>query len=217
MIKDIFYNLNLHCSKWENYFEVYETYFHKFINESPVVVEVGICQGGSAEMWLKYFGPESTIVGIDIQDCTNYTTKGCTQIIGDQGNPAFWDSFLQKYPKIDIFIDDGSHQLEHQILTLQKVWPFIKNNGVYICEDTHTNLWSEFKGGIKNKNTFLEYSKDLTDILLNQHSRGIGDSNYLNLVEHYKNLYSVSFYDSMVVFQKKESSIINNVWSKPPQ
>ena len=66
MLREIFDNLDLHCGKWSHYFDIYEQHFNKFVGKKPVVVEVGICRGGSAEMWKKYFGEGATIIGIDI-------------------------------------------------------------------------------------------------------------------------------------------------------
>jgi hypothetical protein len=217
MLRELFNNLELHCSKWENYFDVYETYFSKFKGKSPVIVEVGICHGGSAEMWQKYFGKDATIIGIDIVDCTKYKTEGCLQIIGDQGSSSFWDNFLQKYPEIDIFIDDGSHIPAHQILTLQKVWPYIKTGGVYLCEDLHSNIWPEFNTSIKSTDTFLQYAKDLTDVLLHKHFKDPDNEEYSNLVKQYKDLSSICFHDSITVLTKDVQLPAKNIWSKPPE
>ena len=216
MLREIFENLDLHCSKWDNYFDVYEKHFEKFIGKSPVIVEVGICQGGSAEMWKKYFGEGVTVVGIDIQDCSKYSTDGCIQIIGDQSSSSFWDDFLIKYPSIDIFIDDGSHYSSHQKLTLSKVWPHINDGGVYLCEDTHTNIWPEFGSNVDNESSFLNFSKKLTDVLLYKHFRGPDNKEFLELVDFYKNISSINFYDSVVVFTKNKETPINNVWSRNP-
>ena len=57
MLRSIFDSgLSLRCDKWDSYFEVYEEYLSKFVNKSPVVVEIGVAGGGSLEMWKKYFG-----------------------------------------------------------------------------------------------------------------------------------------------------------------
>jgi DNA topoisomerase VI subunit B len=50
MLREIFDNLDLHCGKWSEYFDIYERHFAKYQNRKPVVVEVGICRGGSADV-----------------------------------------------------------------------------------------------------------------------------------------------------------------------
>jgi 23S rRNA U2552 (ribose-2'-O)-methylase RlmE/FtsJ len=53
-------------NKFDHYFDVYERYFSKFRNKKITIVEIGVYQGGSLQMWRKYFGNEATIWGIDI-------------------------------------------------------------------------------------------------------------------------------------------------------
>lgn len=204
MLREIFDNLTLHCDKWSHYFDIYERHFSKFVGKQPVIVEVGLYRGGSAEMWQKYFGTGATIIGIDIdQQVTKYTTEGCIQVIGDQGSVDFWKKFLTTYPNIDIFVDDGSHRVDHQITTLQQVWPHINVGGVYLCEDTHTNYWPNYGGGLKNPHTFLQYAKQITDTLNVEYYKGL-DRHPDNIIfaDFFKDLSSQHFYDSVVVLEK---------------
>lgn len=219
MLIDIFNNLERHCGKWSHYFDIYERHFGKFVGKKPVVVEVGICRGGSAEMWQKYFGEGATIVGIDIDPNAfkpEHQTPGCIQVEGNQSDPAFWDEFLKEYPQIDVFLDDGSHVCPHQILTLQKVWPHIANGGVYMCEDTHTNYWPEYGGGLKTPSTFLNYAKLVSDTMNSNYYKG-ADKHPDNMMfaDYYSNLVGMHFYDSVVVMDKNVKEPITNLLSTP--
>jgi cephalosporin hydroxylase len=181
------------------------------------VVEVGVHRGGSAAMWKDYFGPGATIVGIDIdENIKKYTTDGCIQVIGNQGDPAFWDKFLKEYPEIDIFLDDGSHHCQHQILTLEKAWPAVKLGGVYMCEDTHTNYWPEYGGGLKTPSTFLNYAKMVSDTLNSAYYRDL-DKHPDNMMfaDFYKEVVGMHFYDSVVVLDKGQRETPYNVMSTP--
>ena len=40
--------------KWNNYFEIYENIFKKYVNKKITFVEVGIGNGGSLFMWRKF-------------------------------------------------------------------------------------------------------------------------------------------------------------------
>jgi hypothetical protein len=205
MLREIFDNLEKHCGKFDTYFDVYESHLSKFIGRSPVVVEVGICRGGSAEMWQKYFGAGATVIGIDVdENVKQYATDGCEQIIGDQGDPAFWDEFFKTHPDIDVFIDDGGHHQFQQINTLIKVWPHMKLGGVYICEDTHTCYWPEYSGGgLKKSTSFLEYVKTISDLVNVDHFRDSDrHPDVIMLADYYENLQGLHFYDSMVVLDK---------------
>lgn len=222
-LKQIFDNVELSSDKWEPYFNVYETYFSKFINSSPVFVEVGVQKGGSLLMWEKYFGGSATIIGIDIDpsvlDHQKQYGENTKVLLGDQGSPEFWDEFLEKYPKIDLFVDDGSHSMHDQKITLEKVFPHISVGGVYICEDTHSSYFTDSGTGcgIQNKDNFIEYCKDLIDILhLNWSGYGRGDINP-NKIEMYETLTSIHFYDSMVVLLKDEKKEYKRVFPTNPK
>lgn len=157
-LQEIFWNdLSLKSIKWEPYFDVYEEYFGPWRTRSPVFVEVGIMGGGSLEMWTKYFDPGATIWGIDY-DVTKRDLQipGASIEIGDQSDRLFWRDFLTKVPKIDLFLDDGGHRMHEQIITFEMVWPHISENGVYICEDTHTSYWEEY-GAVQDATTFTEF------------------------------------------------------------
>jgi cephalosporin hydroxylase len=216
---DIFNNLDRHCGKFEHYFDIYERHFGKFVDKKPVIVEVGICRGGSAEMWQKYFGEGATIVGIDVDIASfreEIQTPGCIQVKGDQGSPQFWDQFLKEYPKIDILLDDGGHHMSQQILTLQKVWPHITDGGVFMCEDTHTSYWPEYRGGLRNPQSFQEYAKSITDTMNSQYWKGNDASNDNKMfADFFKDLDSQHFYDSVVAFEKRAHPIPQLITSTP--
>lgn len=220
MLREIFDNLDRHCGKFDTYFDVYERHFSKFVGKAPVVVEVGICRGGSAEMWQKYFGPGAQIVGIDIDDNAfkpEHQTPGCIQVKGNQGDPTFWENFLKEYPEIDVFIDDGGHHQFQQIETLKAVWPHIAQGGVFLTEDTHTSYWPDYSGGGLNASTsFLQYAKKVSDTLNGDHWRGLDrHPDNIMLIDHYKDLYSMSFYDSIVVFEKQTKVTATLLTSTP--
>ena len=52
--------------KWNHYFDVYERHFNRFRNKEIIILEIGISQGGSLQMWKNYFGSKTKIYGIDI-------------------------------------------------------------------------------------------------------------------------------------------------------
>lgn len=155
-------NTKLKSDKWIHYFDIYDQYFTKFRNKKPTFVEVGVYDGGSIETWVEYFGKGANVYGIDIEPRVG-EIEGAKLFQGDQGNPEFWDEFLKQVPVIDGFVDDGSHHMEHQILTFLKVWPHISEGGVYMCEDTHTSYWSSHGGGFQQPGTFLEFMKQFID------------------------------------------------------
>jgi ubiquinone/menaquinone biosynthesis C-methylase UbiE len=213
-LKEIFWNLEKGSTKWSGYFDVYEKHLNKFIGKSPRILEIGVLGGGSIEMWLKYFGKDTSVIGIDINpECLQYKYDGDAQIVmGDQSSPEFWKQFAEENGTFDIIIDDGGHTMNQQITTLNSMFPHLNDGGVFAVEDTHTSYWQNWGGGFKEPQTFLEHAKKVTDSMNQQHFQG---NNYLlpQTLERYKGLNSVSFYNSVVVFEKeayKEFGITDN-------
>lgn len=212
--------ITLGSVKWEPYFEVYEKHFNKFVNKSPTVVEIGVQGGGSIQMWKKYFGEGSKIIGIDVDSNVlshvPHYDKDVEIKIGDQGDPIFWDQFLTEVPKIDILIDDGGHMMHQQKTTFLKVFPHISDEGVFLCEDTHTcyDLNPVCNAGIYNSNNFLEFSKTMADILhydfIDEREKHKIDQNLRQIC---KGLKSISFYNSIVVFEKEKEQPFNLVYA----
>ncbi len=40
---------------WSHYFEIYERYFSRYRGKEVIVLEIGVFQGGSLQMWEDYF------------------------------------------------------------------------------------------------------------------------------------------------------------------
>lgn len=203
--------------KWDSYFEVYEKHLAKFvmIGRPITLVEVGVQKGGSLDMWGKYFLPKSRIIGIDIDPACaqlKYDNPNIEVVIGDQSDPSFWDSFLNG-KNIDVFIDDGGHFMDQQILTFEKVFPVLNTGGVYICEDTHTSYMQYNGGGLHRKDSWIEYSKYFIDTL---HKNWYSDSdpNQDEINVKADGLSAVSYYDSMVVIEKDGNRRLNRVFPK---
>jgi hypothetical protein len=205
ILQKFFENVTHSSDKWEPYFEIYERHLRKFRGKPINLVEVGVQRGGSLEMWSDYFGGGSTITGIDVDtECANlkYDADNIVVMIGDQGSPAFWDSFFQYHEKpIDIFIDDGGHYMDQQILTFEKVFPRMPVGSIYICEDVHTSYMPHNGGGYGVKSSFINYAKGYADVL---HGSWINelDTDLEHKKKIGKDLTGLFFYDSVVVFEK---------------
>ncbi|MBV8898092.1 MAG: class I SAM-dependent methyltransferase, partial [Acidobacteriaceae bacterium] len=91
--------------KWTHYFPAYERHFQRFVNQSFTFVEIGCGEGGSLQMWKRYFGPFAQIVGIDIDPASKQFEE--TQIhvrIGDQADTRFLRSVLDEFGSPDIVL-----------------------------------------------------------------------------------------------------------------
>ena len=157
--------------KYSNYFEVYDDHFNKFLSYDKVrVLEIGLLDGGSIELWKKYFGDKLEFYGIDINPiCKSYEDENVSIHIGSQSDENFLDSFIKSVPSFDIVIDDGGHTMKQQITSFNHLFKHLKDQGVYLCEDTHTSYSFPYGGGLKRKSNFIEFSKGFIDKLYSWH------------------------------------------------
>lgn len=187
--------------KYAHYFEVYDRHFQKYRGRECVIVEVGVFKGGSLQMWKNYFGEKAHIIGIDIEESVKAFEEEQISIeIGSQSDREFWKCFKEKYPKVDIFIDDGGHTMEQQIVTFEEMFEHIAEDGVYLCEDIHTSYWNRYGGGYKNDNSFIEYSKNFIDYIHAWYSADVRlQKNSLTT-----SMKSLHYYDSVLVIEKRK-------------
>jgi hypothetical protein len=199
--REIFYNHKgrlIH--KWDHYFEIYDKYFSKYQGKKLNILEIGVSQGGSLQLWKKYFGDKVNIYGIDINpECKQFEDENTKIFIGSQSDKDFLGEILPQLPDMDIILDDGGHTMIQQKVSFEMLYHKVLQGGIYMVEDTHTSYWYEFHGGLKNPTSFIEYSKNLIDSLYNSH---LADKSRIITNEITANINSIAFYDSIVVFEK---------------
>src|SRR3954454_5508671 len=97
-LREIFNNhSNRFIQKWNHYIEVYDLYFNKYRDTEINIMQIGVSQGGSLEMWKKYFGDKVHIYGVDINPrCKDLEDNQTTIFIGEQENRSFWKELKEK-------------------------------------------------------------------------------------------------------------------------
>lgn len=185
--------------KWDHYLEIYDRHLSRFRGKEVHLLEFGIYEGGSLQLWKNYFGPRCRVYGVDINPyCKKYEEEQIQIFIGDQGDRSFLRSLRKKIPKVDILIDDGGHRMEQQIATFEEMIEYISCPGVYICEDTHTSYMTSYGGGENSKNTYTGYTKQFIDLINSWHLSREGA-----MEELFKSqIGSLHFYDSVTVIEK---------------
>ena len=203
-IEDIFFNkLTKRSDKWHPYFHAYEKHLSKFKNKECKILEIGIQKGGSLELWHHYLGDKCSIYGVD-NDPSVLDLKYDFDVnvtVGDQEDPKFWKDYTAKNGFFDIIIDDGGHTMAQQNVTILSLFGKLNYGGIYIVEDTHTSYWENWGGGFRSEESFVEKTKTLIDLL---HLRDIKNENPpRSIINSFHGLSSMSFYDSMIVFEKE--------------
>jgi len=206
-LKKIFNGIENFSIKTDNYFEIYEKNLNRFIGKKITFVEIGVHNGGSLQMWKKYFGKKAKIIGIDINpECKKFQDDQIEIYIGDQSNKFFWQKFFSKVGKVDVVLDDGAHTNIAQIQTTLSCVKNIKSDGLLIIEDTHSSYHKKYN--TSKQYTFINFTKTLIDKLYK-------DANSLDQKDDEYNLnqfiYSINFYQSCVIFNINRDKAIENI------
>jgi hypothetical protein len=113
-----------------HYSRLFEAMRHDDIN----VLEIGVWNGASLRTWRKYF-TRAKIMGIDIHEqCRQYQDDRVKIEIGSQADETFLKKVAEEF-RPTIIIDDGSHVSDHQIVSLETLFPLMMPGGIYVIED----------------------------------------------------------------------------------
>ena len=136
--------------KGPDYYRVYEKKFASLQEKPVTLLELGVANGGSLQVWKDYF-PHGTIVGLDqspppLHDPSRriHLYQGLQQdidLLDRISNECAMEGF-------DIIIDDASHIAAH---TKTSFWHLfvhhLKPGGLYVIEDWGTGYWEYWPDG----------------------------------------------------------------------
>jgi hypothetical protein len=203
-------------NKWGHYIDVYDQYFSKYRNKEIVFLEIGIAHGGSLQMWRKYFGEKALIIGVDVNpECKKFEEANTKVYIGSQEDAVFLNYLKEELPKVDILLDDGGHTMKQQITTFNILFDHVKDEGIYACEDLHTSYWKEYGGGLKNKKSFIEFSKNFIDNINAWHVTKRDKPKVHNFITD--SVFAIHYYDSMIFLEKKKMKEPTNTFKGESQ
>jgi len=194
-------NQGRYMLKWFHYFDVYERHFAAFRDKEITFLEIGVFHGGSMQMWKNFFGPKAKIIGVDINPaCKEFEEDQITIEIGSQEDRNFLKELAAKHGPFDIVLDDGGHTMSQQIVSFEELYPHVKRDGLYLCEDLHTSYWRAWGGGYRQPWTFIEYAKRFIDDLHAWHSH---DPESFQVTPFTRSAFGLHFYDSILVIEKR--------------
>ena len=152
-------------NKWVHYLDIYEREFSSWRGKSPRLLEIGVSEGGSLELWRAYFGVDATVFGVDIDPACADRVDPPNQVrIGSQDDAAFLRAVVEEMGTPDIVLDDGSHIGRHQLASFKVLFPLLAEGGLYVIEDLHTSYWPGFyQGGYRRSGSGIDLVKTLLD------------------------------------------------------
>ena len=130
------------------------------------IFEIGVKGGGSTAFWKTLF-PAAVVVGLDLKLrwglASEPSDDGVIYVQGDQTDTAALAGIAKRHGPFDVVIDDGSHVVEHQVITMRALLPHVRHGGLYVVEDINTGLkeagtatsvdygedvWADFTAGV---------------------------------------------------------------------
>lgn len=129
------------------YTPIYWDLLHEKREQVKRVLEIGINAGSSLRMWAEFF-PNAKIIGVDCNPNCLFQEDRITCVQADQNNPEQLRNAVDWVGggPFDLIIDDGSHETEHQITSIQTLLPYLTDDGIYVVEDLQIDCRPEIVG-----------------------------------------------------------------------
>ena len=185
--------------KWASYLREYHRLFSPFRHKPVCLLEIGVQNGGSLEIWGSYFPNAKLILGCDINPaCAKfiYASENIVVVVGDINIDQTEKKICRYSSTFDIIIDDGSHTSSHIIKSFARYFPRLRHGGLYVIEDLHCSYWRDYEGGLHYPFSSMEFLKTLADIINFEHWGFRSDRH--DLLLPYVNHFSTTFTDSML-------------------
>jgi hypothetical protein len=204
--------------KWSLYIPAYSRLFNSLRDKPLALLEIGVQNGGSLDIWSRYFPKATHIIGCDINPACSqleYASGNINIIIGDINQPNTLSSIASLSSEFDIIIDDGSHLSSDIIKSFSNLFSRLRYDGIYVAEDLHCSYWADYEGGLDHPTSCINFFKALSDIINYEHW-GLPISRLERLStfciterlteELLSEIYSVEFINSVCIVQRKKAS-----------
>jgi cephalosporin hydroxylase len=199
--------------KWTHYFEFYDELVQESRNKfgSRIkILEIGVQNGGSLEIWRKLFGSAAEIHGIDIDPMCNKFSNEFNIHIGSSADKSFLSTVRAQSSYFDLIIDDGSHNSKHQKIALEQLFQTLSPNGIYVIEDIENSYRYRKGGGYLRPNSIIEVSKRFIDLI----NKEFFASPVLPTAKiEVKDVSSVTFRKGLIVIRKGRGCSSQIIWT----
>jgi hypothetical protein len=134
------------------YLDVYDPILVPWLDKEIKLLELGVYQGRSLELWRDYF-PRAAIAGIDLELPEGFIPGERIQLFkGSQADTQFLSQVATRIAPegFDVIIDDASHIGELSKTTFWHLFHHhLKPGGLYAIEDWGTGYFDDFPDGKK--------------------------------------------------------------------
>ena len=118
------------------YHKLYENYLSKIKDSKLEILEIGSFRGNASAAFYFYL-PNSKITSVDLYpDLFLYKSRRIKNYYLDNSlEDEIQNKILMKDKKYDFIIEDAGHYYKDQIISLFKIFPKLKKNGIYVIEE----------------------------------------------------------------------------------
>ena len=206
-----------YSDKWESYLRVYWEELQHIQNSSADILEIGIQNGGSLEIWAKFFPEVKQVIGYDNDPkcrALKFDDPRIRVFVGDASSNEAAVTIEKISSNLGLVIDDGSHKSGDIIRSFLLFFPQLNPGGIFIIEDLHASYWEDWEGGLSDPNSSMQFLKLLADVVNYDHwgtkakrmdlfssmsaTAGLIDESVLSQIV------SVTFTDSVCIVRKKD-------------
>ena len=158
--------------RWSLYLSEYDRLFSAYRDRPIRMLEIGIQNGGSLEIWSKFFPNAERIVGCDINPACamlRFEDSRVAVVVGDANTEENKQKILSHSSNFDLIIDDGSHQSHDIVRLFAHYFAHLNDGGIFVAEDLHCSYWQEFQGGLFYPYSSIAFFKRLADVVNHEH------------------------------------------------
>ncbi|GMH49206.1 hypothetical protein TrVE_jg11135 [Triparma verrucosa] len=204
------------------------------------LLEVGVFRGSSMKVWEEYFSQDrsrfyglsygaETFYSPDVAESNEYVPEDplnskTTLFYGSQSEVTDLENIKSQLPRLDVIIDDGSHDPLDQRLTFEVLFDKLVDGGLYVIEDIETSYWNR-EGAELYSRTFkqplgvgaamnvvdlflraVHYAKHINGVFLGDSDNAVKEdwNNAVNSwIETVDDVASVEFAYNMIIVRKK--------------
>ncbi len=202
--------------RWESYLTVLDRTLGERRHDPVRLLEIGVQNGGSLEVWASYLPEARVLVGTDIDPrcgALTFTDPRIRLVVGDVTDPAVQQQVADHADRFDVIIDDGSHRSSDIIDTFVALYPLLEDGGVYVIEDLHCSYYASYGGGLFTQRSALGFLRRLVDVVnhdhwglertAGQHLQPLVDQPLPpSFIDALPTIASVAFHDSMGVIRR---------------
>lgn len=130
--------------------KTYHQYYQEIFQNHKIetILELGVYYGNGLCCLRDYF-PNANLIGIDLSlNSYNKNLSNVNLYESSQTDSYKLNEILSKNPRLDLVIDDASHEVEKSIQSFNIIFPYLNSNGIYIIEDLQC-FNTKYNKGIK--------------------------------------------------------------------